>query len=455
VSVPNSQGAAHWSKDFVEHLRTVHFTLIALCVGLIVLASFPSKTEIQTAHEQASQILQVTNTWKNDIVGDEAAYTFTSQFNDLKKIGLPVAAEGASVPANFDVRLQLDGKGVWVAPTFDSPSWVARTRNPIPDEFRSPNDIITPNELRAPTTIAAFQRLWDWLGTGAYIVVPIMPTSECIAVTNWINKPQSKDCEQHPSDLAHNASPIPMNFSHESRRQEQKWGQSHPGWDYEFTGFFKLLPAGQEVRVFLPVRRLKEIEFNPQKALIRRSEKWKEKDGRSFKDSFRALSAVYEPLENADIGSAERILDAEAKRTGDAFEAAGLKIPAEVAVRCGVLLVLGVQLYFLIHLREFGNRLDRNAGFEVAWIGVYSSKLARVMILISLLLLPACTVVLLSYRGFSMTEHKRLAWAALVASNAGTVVVSYLIFHALPKRIDQDNAPEPPTPPSCPAQLFE
>ena len=62
--MPNSQAPAHWSKDFVEHLRTIHFTLIALCVGLIVLASFPSKTEIQVAHEQVSEILEVVNTWK-------------------------------------------------------------------------------------------------------------------------------------------------------------------------------------------------------------------------------------------------------------------------------------------------------------------------------------------------------------------------------------------------------
>jgi hypothetical protein len=163
----------------------------------------------------------------------------------------------------------------------------------------------------------------------------------------------------------------------------------------------------------LPVIEFGHIWLDPQALLIQRSEKWKDKNGRTFRDAFRELVSVDGPFENADIGTAERILDAEAKRTGEAFEAAGLKIPAEVAVRCGVLLVLGIQLYLLIHLREFGNRLDREAGYEVAWMGVYSSRLARVMLLISLLLLPACTVIVLGIRGLSMTEHRRIAWLLL------------------------------------------
>jgi hypothetical protein len=32
-----NQVPAHWSKDFVEHLRTVHFALIAVAAGLILL----------------------------------------------------------------------------------------------------------------------------------------------------------------------------------------------------------------------------------------------------------------------------------------------------------------------------------------------------------------------------------------------------------------------------------
>jgi hypothetical protein len=124
------------------------------------------------------------------------------------------------------------------------------------------------------------------------------------------------------------------------------------------------------------------------------SANWTHKHGRQFKDAFRELAAVDEAFDDSSIASAERILAAEAKRTGDAFEAMGLKIPAEIAVRCGVLLILAVQLYLWLHLHEFGNRMEREAGFEVAWIGVYFSRPARFAFIGTLLVLPACTMVL-------------------------------------------------------------
>ena len=36
--MPDEQNNA-WSKDFTEHLRTVHFTLIVICLGLVTLLS--------------------------------------------------------------------------------------------------------------------------------------------------------------------------------------------------------------------------------------------------------------------------------------------------------------------------------------------------------------------------------------------------------------------------------
>ena len=45
----------------------MHFTLIALCLGLIVLAFFPSKSEIKTARDQATEIFEVANKWETDL----------------------------------------------------------------------------------------------------------------------------------------------------------------------------------------------------------------------------------------------------------------------------------------------------------------------------------------------------------------------------------------------------
>jgi hypothetical protein len=52
-------------------------------------------------------------------------------------------------------------------------------------------------------------------------------------------------------------------------------------------------------------------------------------------------------------------LQAEAsKPRTDSFEVFGVKFPVEKATRCGILLIVGVQLYLWIHLHELSPKLN-------------------------------------------------------------------------------------------------
>jgi hypothetical protein len=53
-----TSGPGHWSKDFVEHLRTVNFTLVAVSVGLILLLSSKSY-DAALALTRVEEILQL------------------------------------------------------------------------------------------------------------------------------------------------------------------------------------------------------------------------------------------------------------------------------------------------------------------------------------------------------------------------------------------------------------
>jgi hypothetical protein len=57
---------SHWSKDFVEHLRTVHFALIAVSVGLILLVLSSSQYNAVTALVQVQEILDLKRQWSSD-----------------------------------------------------------------------------------------------------------------------------------------------------------------------------------------------------------------------------------------------------------------------------------------------------------------------------------------------------------------------------------------------------
>lgn len=55
--------APHWSADFVEHLRTVHFALVAVCAALIGLTQFEKPKDIVTAQAQFQQIKKLVENW--------------------------------------------------------------------------------------------------------------------------------------------------------------------------------------------------------------------------------------------------------------------------------------------------------------------------------------------------------------------------------------------------------
>ena len=74
--MPN-QAPAHWSKDFVEHLRTVHFALIAISAGLILLVLSSKQYNAVTALVEAEEILDLKKQWSLDWIiqhGDYEAY---------------------------------------------------------------------------------------------------------------------------------------------------------------------------------------------------------------------------------------------------------------------------------------------------------------------------------------------------------------------------------------------
>jgi hypothetical protein len=76
-----------------------------------------------------------------------------------------------------------------------------------------------------------------------------------------------------------------------------------------------------------------------------------------------------------------------------------VRVPAEGTTRWGMLIIISVQIYFWLHLRERAQKLRlTEPGLEVAWIGVYQSMPARVMFVLSGLGLPIIAVVCLGIR---------------------------------------------------------
>jgi hypothetical protein len=73
------------------------------------------------------------------------------------------------------------------------------------------------------------------------------------------------------------------------------------------------------------------------------------------------------------------------------IEISAIKISASDLARWGSVLILAVQFYFWIHLHEFRRKIDPNSpGRDVAWVGVYQSRIGALSVLLTALCITGC-----------------------------------------------------------------
>lgn len=78
------------------------------------------------------------------------------------------------------------------------------------------------------------------------------------------------------------------------------------------------------------------------------------------------------------------------------FEAFGIKFPSDLATIGGCLVLLSAQIYFLLYLRKLSGTLKRDdPGWDVPWIGMDESRWARVVLWMTIVLLPTISMAAL------------------------------------------------------------
>jgi hypothetical protein len=144
-----------------------------------------------------------------------------------------------------------------------------------------------------------------------------------------------------------------------------------------------------------------------------------------FDTIFADLRSAATGMESLDLTSLGGELAQEAKKGSDPIEAFGIKLPAEQVSVWGVILVLAGQIYLYLHLRELGGRMrPTDPGWDVPWIGVYKSRMARVCLWITLVALPSLAVM-------TVTLRARAAAVADQSAHSGQVNDSFVIAATL------------------------
>src|SRR5260370_27483656 len=411
MQIQPTRGAAQWSKDSVEHLRTVHFTLIAVCVALFLLSLAHTKTEAETAHKQIVQIAQFLHTFNRSWINDDIRMRFPpNQLSLLHGVNFLTTTSDTDI-GTIEARLKLSENVILRVPdSFESWKPEVWRDNGI-DAFVTEIEPGRPGSEKR--TLKQFRTLWDMFN-GAYVQVPAtLSTNAYIGEdTGYLHKRK-----------------VPVRLEKQAPASEGSYAfhlyvfrpevrefilQNQPVFDYKsyeiyYGGsvpvekHFSGTPAvvREIADVWIPVKESVKREYDAQSVLILHANKqWDWKYG-SFDASFRELNEVTKDYQDIDLNTIERIVRSDAQRTGESFEALGMKLSAEQSLQWGLPVILVTSLYFSPHPLELsppqrGNR----SGWDVAWMVLYSVCYASTLMFVTALLLHRLVVGMLWIRGF-------------------------------------------------------
>jgi hypothetical protein len=504
----------HWSKDFVEQLRTVHFTLVAVSFGLIVLSTTHKTSLVEIAQQQLEDIDTISHVLPADPVEDickkrRLAHRSSRSSNASTEVGLVkldlekkpylvldykmsrdefshlgannrkvndaiVNGESLNVPDNCHVM---------VFKSFGDDSFAKEwyVKPGISSAFADHR--VSSGDDAKTRTILQFSGIWDVLN--ADLRVPIVSCTSDRALLFW--DPHStpfaraktaffrsvpfhfQDVPQRPTQnlvIATNLSPhgnegwLDFIFLNEGSTwleaalrdglREAKRSQIFSSEVFSTSTFGLGSDAGELSEVYenpllvLPIppqcEELISLQgYESLQTLLPEAARHRWKPGR-FAHSFPELAQLTKDLEVGTIETWKVKLEEQRLRTGESFEAVGIKIPADAVTKWGIFLVLAVQLYFLCHLVELSRKLrSSDPGWEVAWIGMYQKPLGALVFSCSALLLPVVAVLVLGLSGLALSQGSdRLAGqmqlAICILGTAASAVLSLYTVRNRPRR---------------------
>jgi hypothetical protein len=360
---------AHWSKDFVEHLRTVHFTLILVAVGLTFL-SFTRHDD--RALNDVESILRLKDTWKLEWLvhlGPKGGQAYGNAGKPGQRIlprhaGIAVKVNGQTLTFRFPKNNRLI--------SYEGGAVVDPGPGHLDEDFVS----------HFPVTIAEFARWWD----------------DLLRRERYINVPEEISKDVTVDDSKNNHQVISgVQLITDGKQLSPSLGElkivSEPNRLSRTANFMYIYDA-QQSRSFkfqitttsFPVAQ----EDIAKKLRVDRGTFWD-----TFPDLAKASAGAGAgalSLEDLDAR-----LKQEAARGPEPFEIFGLKIPADQIVgAAGTTILLVVQLYFIVTLKELNRKLSPQDGcWDVPWLGMYQDRLSRFLYVLTTGILPAFVIVLL------------------------------------------------------------
>lgn len=425
----------HWSKDLVEHLRTVHFALVTVSVGLLIILS-STAYDRKAAASQMTTVINIKELWTGGLMKFDKLRDFDPDAGDA------VGYSPSFVAVSDDPRLKKQ-QFRFAFPTpdlYECDKLTVALPDPGPPIYLYTHI----SNVVVPVTIQDFRSWWDSLSS---------PDSQLLldSVASIARKGEVFDAHGGGGQLGSlkitstepTSSGIPLSMETPCSATTSSWvpvtlGGDNGSYRFEFylAGFKRVVVTQQWLSTVIPGG---------------------VKPG-SFRESFPDLAQAIRDREGMKMETlAPELYDDAAKGT-EAFEAFGMKFPGEQVTLWGIIVLVGVQLYLFTYLRQLYQKLTADdPGWDVPWIAMDESYLARILLFISLIVLPTCAALLVAVRalGEHISHEYFSIWVKLGFVLTGvslSILLCGLCWRVRPI-LSKPVAPPPPPPP--PAQVSE
>jgi len=416
-----------FSKDYEEHLRTVHVALVFVCVAAIIVSVAPGRPDVSAARQQLDEIWAITADWNPSFLQVADPKTEPDLLPDGPR---ELTFHGQSVSTLFQ--------------TAQPVAFVTLDHPPDKTNWRTNCDIDTPAQaggrgnlnprrvadvIPQPTTLRDFQRLWDSLLDGATLHEPEWD-GDAYTIRSGASKTTLEVVQQRALATVEGKHVVTRRLVTQclvpsTVEAIRKTGSS-------VTAHYQLHGRIGRDEFYFPIY-LQDSGIDGQALLFRsKSQTWHHG---YFKDSFRELGSSARGLEDRPWNELVKALaEEEIRSPSESLEAFGMKIPAGLSLYGALAMIVCIQWYLWVHLYEKRARRGQPAtdGAKVAWVGAYTSLPARTLVVVSVVCLPVAAVVAVGTRALLAHGQHWYSWLILVGGGILSMALSVACCRLIP-----------------------
>lgn len=387
------------SKDYVEHLRSVHFALTTASVVLIIICTSSSPQTFRSARAQLLQISDLSYGWSQE--GYRAA--IINAFRERAAIVLSQSPASLTFDSrHFGDTIELPGTGLTFSALLNSEQ--SDVESVVSSQLHLGYGPRLGDEEMFPT-LTEFRNFWDRIGSVRAVVIPVV--GDKIYVYDRENTFGSfnvqRSAKQPLAQVYFHVTPCPdelrMLFREDNGicyRGESSIGQ--------------LKTRSRTVTLIWPLNEYAPFRGDLQSLFFKRYSWFRG----SFHDSFGDLDKVTEGYQQHPLREIAAYIDLQEKVSAKAFRFSGVSFPLEGTTVWGMVVILVVQAYFYIYLGHAKAVLGPDdEGWGVPWIGIDQSLWARVLLTLSIVVAPIVAMWLLGHLAYIRGADDPSFWSRL------------------------------------------